>query len=170
VTPNSGSNQDDDLEHLLEDLVSGTDSLTAALLRLDGTCLCAAGDTAQTNIKVLSWFVAEMISRCRSVAHVVGEDRFSTVVQHGADRHVQVTLVGDAHALVVAFADDRQTGLVRLLSGRAAVALEHLLPSDLVSQSPGPGSTIPASIAPGADLIDRIFAEPHPTKHEPDRH
>ena len=163
-------NEDDNIEQLLEELVRGTDALTALLLRLDGACLYKAGDTAQVNTAVLSLLVAAMVRCCRDVARVVGEDRFCTVVQHGANRHVHVTILEDSYVLVVAFEDDRQTGLVRLQSGRTVAALKSFLTEGTVLENNGHTAEIPALLTRSADLIDRIFAGPQSMEHGSDAH
>ena len=144
---------------LLEALVRGTDSIAAVLVRLDGTCLGASGDTAQVNTTMMSFLVADMLSCCRNMALAVGENSFSTVIQMGADRHVQVTLAGDTHALAVVFADDRQTGLVRLQSRRTAEALSTLLPIRAVCEDSADANCVSTPRRRGTELIDRIFAD-----------
>lgn len=170
MTFESGLNQRDDVGSLLAELIRSTDGHTAALLRLDGTCLGAAGDTAQVNSTLLAALVAEMLSCCSDIAHALGEDRFCTVMQQGVDRHVHVTLVDDAHALVVAFADHRQSGVVRLLSQRTAERIGALLSEPATAGSDRPASSIPSRTSRSVDLLDRIFQTSPETKRDEGAH
>ncbi len=153
----SGWHKDGEVAHHLSELIQRTDALTALLLKLDGPGMCAAGDTAQVNASVLAGLVAEMVSCGRAVAQAVGEDRFSTVLQLGETRHVHMSLVGDSHALVVVFEDDRATGLVRLQARRTTESLAEILPMQPAAESDGDATTLQASIKRRVDPIARIF-------------
>jgi predicted regulator of Ras-like GTPase activity (Roadblock/LC7/MglB family) len=168
VITGSGSNDDTDVGQLLETLIRGTDSIASLLVRLDGTCLGVAGDTAQVNTTMMAFIVADMLSCCRDMALAVGEDGFSTIIQMGADRHVQMTLVGEAYALVVVFADDRQAGLVRLQAGRTAAALTTLLPLRTICDGNNEANCVPMQRPRDMDLIDRIFANSSNRASDPD--
>jgi predicted regulator of Ras-like GTPase activity (Roadblock/LC7/MglB family) len=164
----SGWKNDGEIEHHLSDLMGRTDVLTALLLKLDGTCMAVAGDTAQVNTSVLAVLIAEMVSCGRAVARVVGEDRFSTVLQLGENRHVHVALVGDSHVLVVVFEEDREAGLVRLQARRTAERLAEILRPLPGDENEGEGAATQTFVPRRIDPIDRIFGT-H-TRKEKDPH
>jgi predicted regulator of Ras-like GTPase activity (Roadblock/LC7/MglB family) len=155
----TGSECDDDGEigRQLRGLIQRTDALTALLLTLDGRSVSAEGDTAQVNTAVLAVLVVELVSDAREVARVVGEDRFSTVLQHGTNRHVHISLLGDSHVLAVVFEDDRQTGLMRFQARRTAESLTGLLSTQGGTETDRDVSAMPAPLKRRVDPIDRIF-------------
>jgi predicted regulator of Ras-like GTPase activity (Roadblock/LC7/MglB family) len=156
-------------QHLRE-LIQKTDALTVLLLTQDGRSVCAAGDTAQVNTTVLARLVAAMVSSGSEVARVVGGDRFSTVLQHGAHRHVHMSLLDDSYVLAIVFEDDRQTGLVRVQARRTAENLAKILPLQPFFEKDGESAGTKTLTKRRVDPIERIFGTQKHVESDPQSH
>ncbi len=166
----SAWNKDGVIGHHLSELIRKTDALTGLLLKLDGTGISVAGDTTQVNTSVLAVLVAEMVFCGSAVARVVGEDRFSTLLQLGENRHVHISLVGDSHVLAVAFEDDRLAGLVRLQARRTAESLAEILTMQPAVENHEEVAATQVFMKRRVDPIDRIFGTQTRMESDPHSH
>lgn len=146
---------------ILEELIKGSQGLTALLITKQGTVLSAAGETGYLNTTAVAALVAGMFTATREVARMVGEHQFSILLQQGELRNIHISLVSDDSMMVVIFEDHNRIGLIRHCAKKAAAQLEELAKR----VESGPARMEPISLPRfkeyALNLIDRIF-EPQP--------
>ena len=144
---------------ILEELVRDSHALTALLITKQGTVLSSAGETDYLNTTAVAALVAGMFTATREVARMVGEDRFSIMLQQGEMRNIHISLVSDQSMMVVIFEDNNRIGIIRHCAKKAAGQLGEL--SQRVET--GAGAVEPISLPRfkeyALSLIDRIFEQ-----------
>lgn len=123
---------------------------TALLVTTGGTCIAGAGDLKYVNTAAMAALVAAMFAATREVARLVGENRFSILLQQGERRNLHVSLIADTAMMVVVFEDYERIGRVRMAARRASAAIAAAL-----SRRP---HGLPQSFCENAlGLVDRVF-------------
>jgi predicted regulator of Ras-like GTPase activity (Roadblock/LC7/MglB family) len=145
---------------VLEELIKGSQALTALLITKQGIVLSSAGETEYLNTTAVAALVAGMFTATREVARMVGEHQFSILLQQGELRNIHVSLVSGDSMMVVIFEDHNRIGLIRHYAKKAASQF-----GELSQQSSGPARideiSLPKFKEYALNLIDRIF-EPQP--------
>lgn len=146
---------------VLEELVKGSQALTALLITRQGTVFASAGETGYLNTTAVAALVAGMFTATREVARLVGENQFSILLQQGEMRHIHISLVSGDSMMVVIFEDHNRIGAIRHYAKKAAGQLGEL--SQQVKSDAGVVEVIslPKFKEYALNLIDRIF-EPQP--------
>lgn len=103
----------EEINALVNELIRQASVKTALVVTKDGNLLAAGGNTDYLNLTGIAALIAGMFAATREVAHLVGEDQFSILLQQGEKRHIHISLVNDDVMLVAVFDDYRQIGLVR---------------------------------------------------------
>ena len=142
----------------LYDLVNASSALTALLVSKEGHAIAEAGDTSYLNTSAMAALVAGMFSATREVARMVGEQQFSILLQQGESRHIHISLVTNAHMMVVVFEDYQRIGRVRHEARKTGNKLIETL-SMATRQRTGGDISVPEFQEYALNLIDRIFAK-----------
>ena len=161
--PGKASSWMDSPQHrqILEDLISGSQALTALLITKQGTVLSSAGETGYLNTTAVAALVAGMFTATREVARLVGENQFSILLQQGEMRHIHISLVSDDSMMVVIFEDHNRVGAIRHYAKKAAGQLSELSQRGSTDTAAGELISLPKFKEYALNLIDRIF-EPQP--------
>lgn len=149
----------DSLSHrqVLEDLVKGSQALTALLITKQGTVLSSAGETGYLNTTAVAALVAGMFTATREVARMVGEHQFSILLQQGELRNIHISLVSDASMMVVIFEDHNRIGLIRHSAKKAASQLGEISQRGESGAARIDQLSLPKFKEYALNLIDRIF-------------
>lgn len=142
---------------LLQELVSKSESRTGLLVTKEGVCLAEAGDVSYLNVTAMAALVAGMFAATREVAGMVGEKQFSILLQQGENRHIHISLLGDATMMVVIFDDYQRIGRVRHEARRNGELI-----AEAIAETEAPPPEAEAIATPqfkeyALNLIDRIF-------------
>jgi predicted regulator of Ras-like GTPase activity (Roadblock/LC7/MglB family) len=141
---------------VLSDLVERSGALTAMLITKEGVSIDEAGDTSYLNVTAMAALVAGMFSATREVARLVGEEKFSILLQQGETRHIHISLIHDSTMMVIIFEDYQRIGLVRHEARKAAEAVSAALKRpDKPEHAEEIGT--PQFKEYALNLIDRIF-------------
>jgi predicted regulator of Ras-like GTPase activity (Roadblock/LC7/MglB family) len=146
-----------DLKPILSEMISKSNALTALVVSKEGISIAESGDTSYLNTTALAALVAGMFSATREVARLVGEQQFSILLQQGEKRHIHISLILDAHMLVVVFEDYRRIGLVRHEARQAAEKIATELESNPQREAQGEVIGTPQFKEFALNLIDKIF-------------
>ncbi len=144
------------LHTILSELVGQSGALTTMLVSKEGVSIDEAGDTSYLNTTAMAALVAGMFSATREVARLVGEEKFSILLQQGETRHIHISLINDSSMMLIIFEDYQRIGLVRHEARKAARVI-----SDVMIRADRPGDTeeiaTPEFKEYALNLIDRIF-------------
>jgi len=141
---------------ILSELVERSGALTAMLITKEGFSMDEAGDTSYLNVTAMAALVAGMFSATREVARLVGEEKFSILLQQGETRHIHISLIDDSKMMVIIFEDYQRIGLVRHEARKTGESLSRVLKR---ADSPEKAEEIasPQFKEYALNLIDRIF-------------
>lgn len=131
----------------LQALLDRTNALVVVLVTRRGTVVAELGETAKINGTALAALVAGMFSATQEVAQMVGEERFSILLQQGETRHIHISLVTEDLMLVVVFEDYQRIGRIRYEARKVRDTLAG------AEEAPRP----PEFREVAMNLIDRIF-------------
>ncbi len=153
---NQGKHYIGDRNTILSELVENSGALTAMLIAKEGVSIDEAGDTSYLNVTAMAALVAGMFSATREVARLVGEEKFSILLQQGETRHIHISLIDDSTMMVIIFEDYHRIGMVRHEARKAAEAISAILKRP---DKPEHGEEIatPQFKEYALNLIDRIF-------------
>jgi predicted regulator of Ras-like GTPase activity (Roadblock/LC7/MglB family) len=146
---------------ILEELIKGSQALTALLITKQGTVLSSAGEVGYLNTTAVAALVAGMFTATREVARLVGENQFSILLQQGEFRHIHISLVSDNSMMVVIFEDHNRIGIIRHCAKKAAGQLGELSQRPKTDAEVVELISLPKFKEYALNLIDRIF-EPQP--------
>ena len=146
---------------VLEELIKGSQALTALLITKQGTVLTSAGETGYLNTTAVAALVAGMFTATREVARMVGENQFSILLQQGEMRHIHISLVSDDSMMVVIFEDHNRIGAIRHYAKKASEKLSELSHRAPTGAAAAELISLPKFKEYALNLIDRIF-EPQP--------
>ncbi len=144
------------VHELLSRLVEKSGALTALLVAKDGVSLTEAGDTSYMNTTAMAALVAGMFSATREVARLVGESRFSVLLQQGDNRHIHISLIHDSTMMVIVFEDYQRIGLVRYEARKMGEKIAKALVRDETRGEVSEVAT-PQFKEYALNLIDKIF-------------
>jgi len=143
----------------LAELVDRSGALTALLISREGHPMAEAGDASYLNTTALAALVAGMFSATKEVARLVGEERFSILLQQGELRHIHISLVTGDAMMVIIFEDYQRIGRVRHEARRISARLTELLIARGRSSATREPLPVPEFKEYALNLIDRIFAD-----------
>ena len=148
---------EDRAQVVLEELTERSGALTALVVTKNGIALATAGDTSYLDTTALAALIAGMFTATREVARLVGERRFSILLQQGETRHIHVGLITDTTMLVIVFEDHQRIGRVRHEARKAAeqLAAAVVARTEPKSSEQPLGSSEFKEVA--LNLIDQIF-------------
>jgi predicted regulator of Ras-like GTPase activity (Roadblock/LC7/MglB family) len=144
------------LNPILSELVRNSGALTAMIITKEGLSIDEAGDTSYLNVTAMAALVAGMFSATREVARLVGEEKFSILLQQGETRHIHISLIHDSKMMVIIFEDYKRIGLVRHEARKAGESLSRVLEQP-ESQEKADEISSPQFKEYALNLIDRIF-------------
>ena len=143
------------LEKRLLRLNQDAEAKTTMLITRQGNCLVSVGDLSYLNVTAISALVAGMFSATQEVARLVGEDKFSILLQQGEKRNIYISLVDETVMLLIIFDDYMAMGRVRYIARKSLKEIAELY-------SPAKGDKeVPSDRFKefAITLIDRIFEE-----------
>ena len=143
------------LEKRLLRLNQDAEAKTTMLITRQGNCLMSVGDLSYLNVTAISALVAGMFSATQEVARLVGEDKFSILLQQGEKRNIYISLVDDSVMLLIIFDDYMAMGKVRYVARKALKEIAELYGSSKVGNEVVGDRFKEFAIT----LIDRIFEE-----------
>ena len=143
------------LEQRLFRLNQDAEAKTTMLITRQGNCLVSVGDLSYLNVTAISALVAGMFSATQEVARLVGEDKFSILLQQGEKRNIYISLVDDSVMLLIIFDDYMAMGKVRYVARKALKEIAELYGSAKVGDEVLGDRFKEFAIT----LIDRIFEE-----------
>ena len=146
-----------EIERVLEDLVKVTESINAILITKEGTAVSEAGDNSYLNTTALAALIAGMFTATREVARMVGEEKFSILLQQGENRHIHISLVTESIMMVVIFENYQAIGRVRHEARKTGRILYDLLENTDNSKEVPSDLSVPQFKEYALNLIDRIF-------------
>ena len=146
-----------DLKRILSEMITKSNALTALVVSKEGISIAEAGETSYLNTTALAALIAGMFSATREVARLVGEQQFSILLQQGEKRHIHISLILDAHMLVIVFEDYRRIGLVRHEARQAAEKIVGELEANPPHEGQGEVIGTPQFKEFALNLIDKIF-------------
>lgn len=120
----------------------------AVLIDREGHLVTRRGDTAAASLDSLSALMAGSFAATKEIAHLLGEESFSTLLHQGEQQSIQASLVGDRTLFCVVWDDRSNVGLVRFYAQETTRRLEGIL--EEISERPDP---------PGATLADGYSSE-----------
>jgi predicted regulator of Ras-like GTPase activity (Roadblock/LC7/MglB family) len=143
------------LEQRLSRLNQDAEAKTTMLITRQGNCLMSVGDLSYLNVTAISALVAGMFSATQEVARLVGEDKFSILLQQGEKRNIYISLIDESVMLLIIFDDYMAIGKVRYVARKALKEISKLYGSEK-----GGGEAVGDRFKEFAiTLIDRIFEE-----------
>lgn len=145
-----------DIKEILRELIARSGALTALVVTKEGVSLEEEGDTSYLNTTAMAALVAGMFSATREVARIVGEDKFSMLLQQGENRHIHISLILDSRMMVIIFEGYQRIGLVRHEARRVGDKLAEALLRESRQESTDKIAT-PQFKEYALNLIDRIF-------------
>lgn len=98
----------------------------AILIDREGHLVTRRGDAAGSNMEALSALVAGSFAATREIAHILGEDAFTTLSHQGAHQSIQVSIVGERTLLAVVWDERSNLGLVRFYAQETTKRLERV--------------------------------------------
>ena len=131
-------------------------AMTALAITKNGVRIAEAGATSFMNTSAMAALVAGMFSATREVARMVGEERFSILLQQGERRHIHISLIDEETMMVIVFEDYQRIGRVRLEARKVGETLAAQLASARVH--PRADISAPQFKEYAFNLIDSIFA------------
>ncbi|MGO9569906.1 MAG: roadblock/LC7 domain-containing protein [Desulfomonilaceae bacterium] len=153
---NRGQEDNGNPNPILSELVERSGALTALLITKEGFSIDEAGDTSYLNVTAMAALVAGMFSATREVARLVGEEKFSILLQQGETRHIHISLIDDSTMMVIIFEDYQRIGMVRHEARKAATAISSILKRPDKPEHSEEIAT-PQFKEYALNLIDRIF-------------
>lgn len=146
------------LKDLLSKLVKRSEAVTALLISHEGVCISKAGNVQTLNSTALAALVAGMFSATKEVANIVGEEKFSILLQQGEKRHIHISLIGQRNMMIVVFEDYRRIGRVRHEARSIGPDILRILESrDKSRKEDAEDISVPEFREYALNLIDRIF-------------
>lgn len=98
----------------------------AILIDREGHLVTRRGDAAGSNMEALSALVAGSFAATREIAHLLGEDAFTTLSHQGGHQSIQVSIVGERTLLAVVWDERSNLGLVRFYAQETTKRLERI--------------------------------------------
>ena len=146
------------LKDLLSKLIKRSEAVTALVISHEGVCISKAGKVETLNSTALAALVAGMFSATKEVANIVGEEKFSILLQQGEKRHIHISLIGQRNMMIVVFEDYRRIGRVRHEARSIGPDLVRILESrDKSRKEDAEDISVPEFREYALNLIDRIF-------------
>lgn len=158
-------NTEQSSKNILNQLIVSSGAMTALLISKEGHLMTEAGDVGYLDTTAMAALVAGMFSATREVARMVGENRFSILLQQGEKRHIHISLVTDSSMMIVIFEDYQKVGLIRHVARKTGAILQKHLIEQAEKQSRKPLQTpeselfVPTFKEYALNLIDRIFED-----------
>ncbi len=146
------------LKDLLSKLIKRSEAVTALVISHEGVCISKAGKVETLNSTALAALVAGMFSATKEVANIVGEEKFSILLQQGEKRHIHISLIGQRNMMIVVFEDYRRIGRVRHEARSIGPDILRILESrDKSRKEDAEDISVPEFREYALNLIDRIF-------------
>ncbi|MEL6429771.1 MAG: roadblock/LC7 domain-containing protein [Planctomycetota bacterium] len=98
----------------------------AILIDREGHLVTRRGDAGGSNMEALSALVAGSFAATREIAHILGEDAFTTLSHQGGHQSIQVSIVGERTLLAVVWDERSNLGLVRFYAQETTKRLERI--------------------------------------------
>ena len=98
----------------------------ALLVDREGHLVTRRGDSAGSNMDALSALMAGSFAATREIAHLLGEEAFTTLSHQGAHQSIQVSIVGERTLLAVVWDERSNLGLVRFYAQETTKLLERI--------------------------------------------
>ena len=98
----------------------------AILIDREGHLVTRRGDAAGSNMEALSALMAGSFAATREIAHLLGEEAFTTLSHQGAHQSIQVSIVGERTLLAVVWDERSNLGLVRFYAQETTKRLERI--------------------------------------------
>lgn len=108
----------------------------ALLVDREGHLVTRRGDSAGSNMDALSALMAGSFAATREIAHILGEEAFTTLSHQGAHQSIQVSIVGERTLLAVVWDERSNLGLVRFYAQETTKRLERIF-TDIAERPPG---------------------------------
>ena len=164
VTPDSlnflGADDVRALEDLLQEFIASTGALCALLVDRTGRLLTAAGDTTSLDGVAFASLASADFAASDQLASLLGEDEFTSLYHHGAERSMFLAEIGGA-AILAALFDTRTTlGMVRITTKSLVPRFAECFARLAESGPSGQVVQMESGWANEAESeIDRLFAE-----------
>jgi len=91
------------------------------------------------------------------VARLVGEEKFSILLQQGEKRHIHISLIDESTMMVIIFEDYQRMGMVRYEARRFCPRLAEALAAESAQAATKDRIATPQFKEYALNLIDRIF-------------
>jgi len=131
----------------------------AVLIDKEGHLVTRRGDAASANLESLSALVAGTYAATREVAHILGEEAFTTLSHTGSRQSIQVSAVGARTLLAIVWDERTNLGLVRFYAQETTKRLDRIFQE--ISERP-PSAVQDAGLSDGyskeaAAALDDLF-------------
>lgn len=93
------------LDSILLEFVTKTSALCTLLTSKEGQLLACQGQTDDIDTVSVAALITGSFSATVSIANLVGESEFKTMLHHGANKHIQITLVDKDRYLATLFSN-----------------------------------------------------------------
>jgi len=147
------------ISFLLNKLYRETNARACFVVDKNGQLVAKAGEVQEIDSTSLSSLVAGSLAATTSLAKLIGEKEFSSMVHQGKDQHIHVSLLSGGVILVVIFDNRTSLGLIRLRVRKSLVEFQKVL-TTLSRKVDMPRSKTPFSEITDDD-IDNLFRSDH---------
>jgi predicted regulator of Ras-like GTPase activity (Roadblock/LC7/MglB family) len=129
----------------------------AVLIDREGHLVTRRGDTASASLDSLSALMAGSFAATKQIAHLLGEESFSTLLHQGEQQSIQVSLVGERTLFCVVWDERSNFGLVRFYAQETTKRLDQVL-KEIAERPDSPGATLADGYSDeAAAALDDLF-------------
>jgi predicted regulator of Ras-like GTPase activity (Roadblock/LC7/MglB family) len=112
---------------LLRDFLRESGALCVVVFDRGGYRLASQGVAHNVDVAAIGALAAGAYASTEEMARLIGEREFSVLFHQGERDHLLVTLIDDAHLLLVVFDERTTVGLVRMCAKSSASQLTTVL-------------------------------------------